>query len=262
MPILPESLWGRDKPLVQQGWVTAQQGSVDQQNLEAQQAAVGVAQSNVAAQQAQIKVLQQAKDYLSVLAPFDGVVTRRNIDVGSLVQADATTGTFMFTVMQTNVIRTQVYVPQDQAFGVAPGVEAVVRVPELPDRGFPGTVTRMADALDPLTRTLLTEIDVPNPDGTLPSGVYCSVGLHVPRKTPSLVVPADAIIFDAQGVRVAAIENGVVHMRKVTIARDFGTQVEVSDGLKDGDQVILNPSVNLADGSKAEAHPERTASSN
>jgi RND family efflux transporter MFP subunit len=164
--------WGRDKPLVQQGWVTAQQGSVDQQTLEAQQAAVGVAQSNVAAQQAQIKVLQQAKDYLSVLAPFDGVVTRRNIDVGSLVQADATTGTFMFTVMQTNVIRTQVYVPQDQAFGVAPGVEAVVRVPELPDRGFSGAVTRMADALDPLTRTLLTEIDVPNPDGALPSGVY------------------------------------------------------------------------------------------
>jgi RND family efflux transporter MFP subunit len=254
--------WGRDKPLVQQGWVTAQQGDVDRQNLQAQQAAVGVAQSNVAAQQAQIKVLQQAKDYLNVLAPFDGVVTRRNIDVGSLVQADATTGTFMFTVMQTNVIRTQVYVPQDQAFGVAPGVEAVVRVPELPDRGFPGTVTRMADALDPLTRTLLTEIDVPNPDGALPSGVYCSVALHIPRKTPSLVVPADAIIFDAKGVRVAAIENGVVHMRKVTIARDFGTQVEVTDGLKDGDQVILNPSVNLAEGSKVEAHPELTASSN
>ena len=79
-----------------------------------------------------------AKDYQSVVAPFDGVVTQRNIDVGSLVQADATTGTFMFTVMQTNVIRTQVYVPQDQAFGVAPGVEAVVRVPEMPDRSFPG----------------------------------------------------------------------------------------------------------------------------
>ena len=116
--------WARDKPLVDKGWVTLQQGDVDRQNLEAQQAAVGVAQSNVAAQQAQIKVLQQSKDYLSVLAPFDGVITRRNIDVGSLVQADATTGTFMFTVMQTNVIRTQVYVPQDQAFGVVPGVEA------------------------------------------------------------------------------------------------------------------------------------------
>jgi RND family efflux transporter MFP subunit len=254
--------WGRDKPLVDKGWVTAQQGTVDQQNLEAQQAAVGVAQSNVAAQQAQIKVLQQAKDYLSVVAPFDGVVTRRNIDVGSLVQADATSGTFMFTVMQTNVIRTQVYVPQDQAFGVGPGVEAVVRVPELPDRGFPGTVTRISDALDPLTRTLLTEIDVPNPDGALPSGVYCTVELHIPRKAPALAVPADAIIFDAQGVRVATIENGVVRMHKVSIVRDDGTQVEVSDGLKDGDQVILNPSVNLAEGDKVEARPELTAATN
>ena len=174
-----------------------------QQTLQAQQAAVGVAQSNVAAQQAQIKVLQQQKDYLKVEAPFDGVVTQRNIDVGSLVQADATTGTFMFTVMQTEMIRTQVYVPQDQAFGVAPGVEAVVRVPEIPDRSFPGKVTRMADALEPTTRTLLTEIDVPNPDGALPSGVYCTVELHIPRKTPSLIVPADAIVFDAEGLHVA-----------------------------------------------------------
>jgi len=202
--------WGRDKPLVEKGWVTAQQGDVDRQNLEAQEAAVGVAQSNVAAQQAQLKVLQQAKDYLSVLAPFDGVVTRRNIDVGSLVQADATTGTFMFTVMQTTVIRVQVYVPQDQAFGVAPGVEAVVRVPEIPNRSFPGKVTRIADALEPTTRTLLTEVDVPNPDGALPSGIYCSVELHIPRKTPSLIVPADAIVFDADGLHVAVVEDGVV----------------------------------------------------
>ena len=86
------------------------------------------------------------------------------------MQADATSGTFMFTMMQSNVIRIQVYVPQDEAFGVAPGVDAVVRVPEIPDRDFPGTVTRIADALQPGTRTLLTEIDVPNPDGALPPG--------------------------------------------------------------------------------------------
>ena len=122
--------WGRDKPLVKKGWVTAA-GRHRQRHPAAREAAVGVAQANIAAQQAQIKVLRQSKDYLSVLAPFDGVVTRRNIDVGSLVQADATSGTFMFTVMQTDVIRTQVYVPQDQAFGVEPGIEAVVRVPEL-----------------------------------------------------------------------------------------------------------------------------------
>ena len=131
----------------------------------------------------------------------------------------------MFTVMQTNIIRVQVYVPQDQAFGVAPGVEAVVRVPEIPDRGFLGKVARIADALEPTTRTLLTEIDVPNPDGALSPGLYCSVELHIPRKTPSLIVPADAIVFDAEGLHVAVVEDGVTHMERIAIVRDFGTEV-------------------------------------
>ena len=254
--------WHRDKPLVEQGWVTAQQGDIDRQNLQAQQAAVGVAQSNVAAQQAQIKVLQQQKDYQKVVAPFDGVVTQRNIDVGSLVQADATTGTFMFTVMQTNVIRTQVYVPQDQAFGVAPGVEAVVRVPELPDRGFPGKVTRIADALEP------RHAHAAHRDRCAESRWRASVRRLLQHR--AAYSAQDAIAGGTRrrhhlrcpGVRVAAIENGVVHMHKVTIARDFGTQVEVSDGLKVGDQVILNPSVNLAEGSKVQAQPQQTAESN
>ena len=102
--------WQRDKPLVEKGWVTPQQGDQDRLGLQAQQATIGVAQSNVAAQQAQISVLRQQKDYQSVVAPFDGVITQRNIDVGTLVQADATSGTFMFTIMQDNVIRTLVYV--------------------------------------------------------------------------------------------------------------------------------------------------------
>jgi RND family efflux transporter MFP subunit len=248
--------WGRDRPLVKEGWVTRQQGDVDRQNLRAQQAAVGVAQANIAAQQAQIKVLQQSKDYLRVLAPFDGVVTRRNIDVGSLVQADDTSGTFMFTVMQTDVLRTWVYVPQDQAFGVEPGVEALVRVPELPNRSFPGKVTRIADALDPNTRTLLTEIDVPNPDGVLSPGTYCTVELHIPQKAPSVIVPADAIVFDADGLHVVLVKKGIVHMEKIAILRDFGTEVEIADGLEPGDQIVLNPPVNLAEGSRIEARPQ------
>ena len=248
--------WQRDKPLVEKGWVTMQQGDIDSKTLQAQQAAVGVAQSNVAAQQSQIAVLQQQKDYQKVVAPFDGVVTQRNIDVGSLVQADATTGTFMFTVMQTDVIRTQVYVPQDQAFGVAPGVEAVVRVPEIPNRSFRGKVTRIADALEPTTRTLLTEVDVPNLDGALPSGIYCNVELHIPRKVPGLIIPADAVVFNADGLRVAVVDKGTVHFRNVTVTRDFGTTVEVNDALRQGDEVILNPPVDLAEGSKVEAQAE------
>jgi RND family efflux transporter MFP subunit len=147
----------RDSDLVTKGWLTKQQGDTDRLTLQAQNAAVSVAQANVAAQQSLIRVLQQQRSYQSVVAPFDGIITQRNVDVGSLVEAGST---FMFTLMQSGVIRTQVYVPQDVAFGVSQGVEAVVRIPEMPDRTFPGTVTRLADALAPGTRTLLTEIDV------------------------------------------------------------------------------------------------------
>ena len=242
--------WGRDSPLVDKGWVTPQQGTIDVQTLKAQEAAVGVAEANAAAQRAQIQVLTQQKAYQRVVAPFDGVITQRNVDVGALVQADAVSGTFMFTIMQSNVIRTQVYVPQDQAFGLAPGVDAVVHVPEIPDRTFPGKVTRIADALQPGTRTLLTEVDIPNPDGALTPGTYCTIELHIPRKTPSILVPADAIIFNAEGPQVATVEDGVVHIRKVSVARDLGKEIEVRDGVKQGDQVILNPSVDLVDGKK------------
>ena len=247
---LAQVTWDRDAPLVKEGWFTKQQGDTDRLNLEARQAAVAVAQANIIAQQAQLKVLNQQKDYQSVVAPFDGVVTQRNVDIGSLVQADAASGTFLFTLMHSDVLRIQLYVPQDEAFGVAPGVDAVVRVPEIPGRDFPGTVTRIADALQPGTRTLLTEIDVPNPDRALTPGVYCTVELKIPRKTPSLIVPSEAIIFNAAGLSVAVVENGVARIHKITVARDYGTTVEVTDGVKDGDQVILNPAVNLTDGEK------------
>ena len=200
-------------------------------------------------------MLHQQKIYQSVVAPFDGVITQRNIDVGSLVQADATSGTFLFTLMHSDVIRIQLYVPQDEAFGITPGVEAVVRVPEMPGRDFSGTVTRIADALQPGSRTLLTEIDVPNPDHALQPGVYCTVELKIPRKTPSLIVPSEAIIFNREGLSVAVVENGVAHIHHVTVVRDFGTSVEVSAGVKDGDQVILNPAVDLTDGRKVQVRP-------
>jgi RND family efflux transporter MFP subunit len=208
------------------------------------------------AQENLVKQLHQQRDYASVVAPFDGVITQRNVDLGSLVQGNATSGTFMFEIMQEDVIRVLVYVPQDAAFGVAPGIDAVLRVPELPDREFPGTVTRIADALQPGTRTLLTEIDIPNPDGAVTPGIYCTIELRIPRKTPSLSVPADAIIFNRNGMRVAVVSDGKAEIRKVGVKRDLGTRVEVDTGIKAGDQVILNPPVTLIDGSKVLARPE------
>jgi RND family efflux transporter MFP subunit len=248
--LLAQVTWDRDSPLVGKGWLTAQQGTVDTQTLKAREAAVDVAQANVVAEEAQMQVLHQQKMYQRVVAPFEGVITQRNVDIGSLMQADATSGTFMFTIMQGNVIRTQVFVPQDQAFGLRPGIEAVVHVPEIPNRTFPGKVTRIANALQPGSRTLLTEIDIPNPDGTLSAGIYCTIELHIPRKTPNFKVSADAIIFNEAGLQVAVAENGVVHLRKVTIVRDLGKEVEINSGVKQGDQVILNPAVDLVDGSK------------
>jgi RND family efflux transporter MFP subunit len=246
----------RDSKLVKQGWLTLQQGDNDRLTLQAQQAAVGVAQSNIAAQEAQIRVLEQEKAYQRVVAPFDGVITQRAIDNGSLVSSGST---FMYTLMHPDVIRTQVFVPQDEAFGLGPGVDAVVRVPEIPNRTFPGKVTRIANALHPGSRTLLTEIDVPNPDWALSPGVYCTVELFIPRKTPSMIIPADAVVFDGNGVHVAVVENGIARLQKITIARDFGTEVEVHDGVKAGDQVIINPMIDLADGRRVTVRKPQTS---
>lgn len=252
---LSSATWQRDRPLVQQGWTTKEQGDVDRLTLRAQQAATGVAEANVAAQQALILSLQQQKAYQRVAAPFDGVVTARNVNIGDLVTADATGSTQMFTLMQSNVIRVQVFVPQSQALGVVPGTKATVRVPELPGRAFPGTVTRIADALQPGTRTLLVEIDIANADGALPPGIYCAVELDVPRKPPVLIVPAEAIVFDRDGLHVATVVDGVVHMRKISVSRDLGTEVEVGDGVDAGDVVVLTPPVTLVEGSKVSVRP-------
>jgi RND family efflux transporter MFP subunit len=131
-----------------------------------------------------------------------------------------------------------------------------VRVPELPDREFPGSVTRIADALQSGTRTLLAEIDIPNPDGALTPGTYCSVELQIPRKTPSLSVPADAIIFNRDGMQVAVVTDGKAEIRKVSVKRDLGTRLEVDSGIKVGDQVILNPPVTLVHGSRVQLKTE------
>jgi multidrug efflux pump subunit AcrA (membrane-fusion protein) len=192
--------WNRDSNLAGQGWITSQQADTERLNLRAQEAAVTVAQANIRAQQAQLEVLLQLKAYQRVVAPFDGVVTQRNIDNGSLMQADIAGGVPMFTVMHSDVIRVQTYVPQDQVSGLQKGVGAIVRVPEMP------------------------------------------------RKTESLIVPAEAVIFSRNGLSVAIVENGTVHLRELTVARDRGTTLEVTAGVKDGDQVIINPPGDISEG--------------
>jgi RND family efflux transporter MFP subunit len=127
------------------------------------------------------------------------------------------------------------------------------------NREFPGKVTRIADALQSGTRTLLTEIDIPNPDGALPPGIYCSVELKVPRKTLSFIIPAEAIIFTRSGLQAAVVKDGKAEIRNVRVTRDLGTQVQVDAGVSAGERVILNPPVNLIDGAKVRPRPEVTA---
>jgi RND family efflux transporter MFP subunit len=242
--------------LAKDSWATQELADTDRYNFQAQNHATTAAQYNAAATEQQLKYYNQQKIYQQVVAPFDGVITQRDVDVGSLITADATSGTAMFSMTHSDVIRVWVYVPQDDAFGVKPGIEAVIRVPAMPNLTFDGKVTRIADALQPGTRTLLTEVDIPNPDGALQPGIYCTVELKIPRKSPALIVPDSAIIFNQNGMQVAVVENGVVHLQKIAITTDYGTEVEVNEGVKDGDKVILQPPVNLADGDKVQIVPE------
>jgi RND family efflux transporter MFP subunit len=245
--------------LANEGWATKEQGDTDWYAYRAQDHATTAAQYNAAAMEQQLKYYNQQKIYQQVIAPFDGVITQRNIDTGSLITADAAGGTSMFSLQRGDVMRIWVYVPQDAAFGVKPGVEAVIRVPAMPNLTFHGKVTRIADALQPGTRTLLTEVDVPNPDGALQPGVYCTVELKIPRQSPAFIVPASAIIFNQNGMQVAVVENGVAHLHKIAITTDYGTEVEINEGVKDGDKVVLQPPVNLADGDKVQITPEPPA---
>jgi RND family efflux transporter MFP subunit len=157
--------------------------------------------------------------------------------------------------MHSDVIRVQTYVPQDQVSGLQKGIGAIVRVPEMPGVEFRGTVSRVASALQPGTRTLQTEIDVPNREGMLAPGTYCEVELQIPRKSESLTLPAEAVIFSRNGLSVAIVENGIVHLRALTVVRDHGTTLEVSAGVKEGDQVILNPPGGIGEGRTVRPQP-------
>jgi RND family efflux transporter MFP subunit len=246
---------GRTSQLANQGWETKQNADTtrlnlasSQANLLGSQAAVKVAEANIAGQYATVQRLQELVDFEDVRAPFDGVITSRSVDLGDLVSADSG-GKVMFTLAHDDVVRIAVDVPQSGAIGVVDGLEAKVHVPELPDRVFEGKVARSSNALALGSRTMQAEADVPNPDGTLRPGLYVTVDIGIPRTAPGVVIPAEAIMFNGQGLRVAVVQpDGTVRMQDVTIYRDFGTSVELHAGLKGGETVVLSPPVELADG--------------
>ena len=226
-------------------------------NLDAARAGVKVAEANVKAQQATIDRLRALTAFEDVRAPFDGIVTVRNVDLGTLVNADSATGTPMFTVDEDDVLRVLVQVPQNAALGVRDGLQARIAVPQMPGRTFVGTVSRSSSALQSSARTLTVEVDIPNRAGLLRSGLYAYVTLAIPRTHPDVVLPSETLVFDQSGTRVAVVgEEDKVRMVPVTIKRDFGTAFEVDQGPKAGDAVVLSPPSGLKDGAKVAVQRE------
>jgi RND family efflux transporter MFP subunit len=208
-------------------------------NLQALEKAILVQRSNLAAAQANESRLEKMLSYRIVRAPFDGVITLRNVDVGALVN---TGSTMLYRIAQTATLRTYVNVPQAYADAVRPGQAALLTVANLPGRQFTGTVARTSNALDPGSRTLLVEVQVPNADNALLPGMYARVDLSSARLDPPLLVPAEALMVRANGAQVAIVRpDHTVHLQKVEVGRDYGDHLEIVSGLKENDTIILNP---------------------
>ena len=246
----------RTGALASQGWETKQNAdntqaafSVNAADLQSVRAGVQVAEANLKAQEATVQRLQQLMSYEYVTAPFDGVITARTVERGDLVSAEANGGTGLFSIQRDDVVRVQTYVPQSSATGLREGLDVRVTLPEMPGHPFASHVARTALTLDPASRTLLVQVDVKNDDHLLQAGSYVNVAFSVPRPEPHVVVPSQAVLFNTGGLHVALVDaSGRVHMRPITVYRDFGTSVEVSEGLQGGEQVALSPPVDLKDG--------------
>jgi RND family efflux transporter MFP subunit len=229
--------------------VPAQQLDQDQATYDTAQASVKAAEASILVYKATVQRYADLVSFQEIKAPFDGVITVRNYDKGALIIADSTAALPMFHVAQIDVVRVFVNVPQIFAPEVRPGQTAVVYRQEHPSRKFAGTVTRTSSALDPNTRTLLTEVDMPNPDAALLPGMYLQVDFNFPRLEPSLMIPSEAVTHRADGDWVGVLDGGdAVHYLKVQLGRDFGMEIEVLDGLSDGATVIVRPGDELPDG--------------
>jgi len=239
--------------LVKRGVVSRQENDQYQAQYTAQAAnvralehAVAAAKSNISAAQANVARLSDLQSYLKVRAPFAGVITLRNVDVGALVNSGST---LLFRIARTNLLRTYVNVPQSSASEVHVGQRAFLSTSEAPETKFPGQVARTANALDPSSRTLLVEIQAENPAGKLMPGMYVQVDLNLPRKDPPLLIPSDTLVVRPEGTLVALVGAGnKVHFQRILVGRDFGDRIEVLSGMQAGERAIVNPNDSVQEG--------------
>ncbi len=259
--------------LVKRGAIAKQDADTQDSTLQtsdalvsAAAASVGAATDNVTQSQANLDRVLALQGYQNVRAPFDGVVTVRNIDAGSLISATgagqgAANASEMYRVAQTSTLRILIDVPQTEAPAIIIGMPADVLVNEFPGRVFTGEVTRTANALDPNSRTLPVQIEIPNADGKLYPGMYAQIKFRNHRLTPPLLVPGDSIIAGPAGPRVAILEdapgqsNGArrIHLQPVQPGRDYGAQTEIIAGLTGGETVVVNPGDVVREGNLVKA---------
>ncbi|PMS37776.1 RND family efflux transporter MFP subunit [Trinickia symbiotica] len=225
-----------------------QRDAVSQQELDDRQGTYHQDLANLAAAEANVKRLQQLESFKRIVAPFDGVVTQRNVDVGDLIDAGSGSSRALFALAQSKTLRVYVQLPQAYSQNVKVGMPVAVTQAELPGQSFRGTITHISGAIDVPTRSLQLEVTLPNADDKLRPGAYVQVAL--PQALHShLLVPDNALLFRSEGPRLAVVDaNGVVHLRAVTIAQDLGQSLEIESGIEPNDRIIVNPSDSIADG--------------
>jgi len=223
---------------------------VTQQELDERLSAYKQAQADLAAAEANASRLRSLQGFNKLTAPFDGVLTRRNVDVGDLINAgNGGAGQALFSVAQVDPLRLYIYVPQVYANQVKIGDMVTVSLAERAGEHYRGSIARTARAIDPTTRTLQVEVRVPNPGGELLSGAYVQAELPIKGDRAATVVPTNVLLFRPDGPRVAVVDpNGQVRLAHVKLGTDYGTSVEVLAGLDPADRIIVNPADSLADG--------------
>ena len=229
-----------------------QRDAVSQQELDERQSTYTQDVANLAAAEANVRRLNQLESFKRIVAPFDGVVTQRNVDVGDLIDAGSGTSRSLFALAQSDPLRVYVQLPQAYAQNVSVGKDVIVTQAELPGKQFHGSISHISGAIDVPTRSLQIEVRLPNPDGALRPGAYVQVA--VPAVAHSdIIVPGNALLFRAEGPRIAVVDsNGVVHLHKVVIAQDLGQTLEIESGIDANDKVIINPSDSIADGDRVQ----------
>jgi membrane fusion protein (multidrug efflux system) len=233
----------RSKELLLKKFVSVQ--LVDEQEAQMQARA-----ADVKANESDVRRLKQSQAFEQVTAPFAGKITARNVEVGQLITANSTdANAWLYRVSAVNPLRLFITVPQSQAHAIVPGMTANVVLSEFPGRSFAAHVVRSAGALDPNSKTLLTEVDVPNDKNELASGGYAEAHITVKMEQPAIVLPANTVIARASGTRIAVVDqDNRISLKPVTLGRDFGMSVEVLTGINPGDRVITNPSDSVQEG--------------